>query len=83
MPPITLHILDTSRGTPGAGIRVQLERNVSTEETIFQWELIGETVTNTDGRGPDILPHSISVYFCLYCLIAMTFHRELRLEYTE
>ena len=65
MPPITLHILDTSRGCPGAGIRVQLERNISADASSFQWNLLGETLTNTDGRGPDILPPSVTVIFCV------------------
>ena len=41
---ITTHVLDTSRGRPGAGISVMLERRTG------PWELIERGTTDADGR---------------------------------
>lgn len=50
--PITTHILDTAKGCPAAGvpIRIEIERN-------GRFDLIGEGVTNADGRVIDLLPY--------------------------
>ena len=50
--PITTHILDTAKGCPAAGIpiRIEIERS-------GRFELIGEGVTNSDGRVIDLLPY--------------------------
>ena len=45
MSAITTHVLDTSRGRPGAGIRVELYR--LSGET---WKPIGESHTDENGR---------------------------------
>ncbi|HWF12320.1 MAG TPA: hydroxyisourate hydrolase [Candidatus Acidoferrales bacterium] len=45
MSAISTHVLDTARGCPGAGIRVQLHR-LSGEA----WKLIGESHTDENGR---------------------------------
>ena len=42
---ITTHVLDTARGKPAAGVRITLE--VHDGE---QWSLVGEGVTDDDGR---------------------------------
>ena len=42
---ITMHILDTSRGRPAAGISARLE-----VQTPGGWHEIGSGVTNDDGR---------------------------------
>ena len=49
---VTTHVLDTSKGKPAQGVRVQLQHNVGTiDGSNFDWIDIGETVTNSDGRG--------------------------------
>jgi len=48
---ITTHVLDTARGKPAAGIRVQLER---AEEA--GWIAIAAGVTDADGRCRDLAP---------------------------
>jgi 5-hydroxyisourate hydrolase len=51
---VTTHVLDTSRGRPGAGIAVTLERLSEPAE------VVATAVTDADGRasdlGPDDLP---------------------------
>ena len=42
---LTTHVLDTAHGKPGAGIRITLYRNLSE-----RYALIGDAVTNADGR---------------------------------
>jgi len=43
---ITTHVLDTTRGRPGAGIPVTLDFQSSEEE----WKQLGQGVTEADGR---------------------------------
>ncbi len=45
MSSISTHILDTARGAPAAGVRVTLEQQEAAE-----WRLMGDGVTNKDGR---------------------------------
>jgi 5-hydroxyisourate hydrolase len=42
---LTTHVLDTANGRPGAGIRVTLYRNLGE-----RYALVGDAVTNADGR---------------------------------
>lgn len=42
---LTTHVLDTASGRPGAGIRIALYRNLGE-----RYALIGDAVTNRDGR---------------------------------
>lgn len=49
---ITTHVLDTTAGLPGAGIPVVLERRTHTAG----WQVVGEGVTDIDGRINDLLP---------------------------
>jgi 5-hydroxyisourate hydrolase len=50
MSAITTHVLDTSRGCPGAGIRVELHRKSGEA-----WKLIGESCTDANGRCGDLM----------------------------
>jgi 5-hydroxyisourate hydrolase len=45
MSAITTHVLDTSRGRPAAGLRVELQMRSGAD-----WELIGVGVTDANGR---------------------------------
>jgi 5-hydroxyisourate hydrolase len=49
--PITTHVLDTSTGKPGAGVPVVLERKTHTSG----WQVIGQGITDIDGRINDLL----------------------------
>jgi len=42
---LTTHVLDTANGRPGAGVRITLYRNAGE-----RYMLIGDAVTNQDGR---------------------------------
>jgi 5-hydroxyisourate hydrolase len=48
---ISTHILDTSKGRPGAGVKTILELL-----TPSKWQEIGSGVTNEDGRLPGLVP---------------------------
>jgi 5-hydroxyisourate hydrolase len=50
MSAITTHVLDTSLGRPGSGIRVQLHRKSGED-----WKLIGESRTDANGRCADLM----------------------------
>ena len=50
MSAITTHILDISAGVPARGVGVTLER-----QTSEGWKVIGEGVTDDDGRLRDLL----------------------------
>jgi 5-hydroxyisourate hydrolase len=50
MSAITTHILDVSAGVPARSVAVTLEW-----QTADGWQIIGEGVTDEDGRLPDLL----------------------------
>ena len=50
MSAITTHILDVSAGVPARGVAITLER-----QTSEGWKVIGEGVTDDDGRLRDLL----------------------------
>jgi len=50
MSQITTHVLDTTIGKPGEGIRIELQEQKNNE-----WKKIAEGVTNADGRIADLL----------------------------
>jgi 5-hydroxyisourate hydrolase len=50
MSPITTHVLDTSRGCPAAGLRVELQVRSGAE-----WKSIGAGVTDANGRCPTLM----------------------------
>ena len=55
VPPITTHVLDTARGVPAVGMRITLDRaDQSFTDVQTSWERVGETITNSDGRGPGL-----------------------------
>ena len=47
---ITTHVLDTSRGSPAAGMSVLLERAEDSG-----WQPVGRCTTDADGRARDLL----------------------------
>jgi len=49
--PITTHVLDTARGVPAVGLPVALSRQVAGD-----WQLLGQGVTDADGRAANLLP---------------------------
>lgn len=53
---ITTHILDTSLGKPAKGVKIQLLKSVNNS-----WEVIGEGLTNADGRLPNLLGDGVNV----------------------
>jgi 5-hydroxyisourate hydrolase len=52
---ISTHVLDTSRGSPAAGVTVVLERAVDSA-----WQRVGRGTTDADGRVSDLLPSAPS-----------------------
>src|SRR5262249_30774361 len=53
---ITTHVLDTSRGTPAAGLRVVLEMRTANQG----WTEIGRAATDTSGRVASFTSASIA-----------------------
>ena len=53
---ITTHVLDTSKGLPAAGVPVRL--SIRTGPGQNDWKELGESITNLDGRAPDLLTDS-------------------------
>jgi 5-hydroxyisourate hydrolase len=51
MSAVTTHVLDTTSGTPGAGIPVSLERKTHSSG----WQVIAEAVTDFDGRANELM----------------------------
>lgn len=49
--PVTTHVLDTSSGKPAAGLPITI--SILHEQ---QWKMLGQGVTNKDGRITDLLP---------------------------
>lgn len=61
-PPITTHVLDVSRGSPGAGIEVRLEmwkgsqpRPLFAEPDSGGWRFQGSSITDNDGRSGHLM----------------------------
>lgn len=54
--PITTHVLDTSIGKPAANVAAKLERMSE-----GQPEVLGESVTNADGRIADLVDGAIDI----------------------
>jgi 5-hydroxyisourate hydrolase len=53
MSPITSHILDLTLGKPAAAVQVLLERKSHTSG----WQVVGEGLSDTDGRIKDLVGH--------------------------
>lgn len=52
-PPISTHVLDTSKGNPVSGLQVSLYKLID-----GRWTYINEGITNTDGRFANFLERS-------------------------
>lgn len=61
---ITTHVLDTSRGTPAAGVRVMLE----IRESDNRWRSIAAASTDGDGRLATWLPEGMTILAGVYRL---------------
>ncbi len=68
MSAITTHVLDTSRGCPAGGVPVLLEM----QDTGGKWRVIGQGVTDGDGRLRDLLPSDYQLAAGVYRLIFNT-----------
>jgi 5-hydroxyisourate hydrolase len=61
---LTTHVLDTARGRPAAGLRVQVERLAdgsaagtgAAGDHGERWDVVGGGTTDADGRVPGLLP---------------------------
>ncbi len=61
---ISTHVLDTSRGTPAAGVGITLDRRTATGA----WETLATTATDLDGRGKSLLPVGTALAVATYRL---------------
>jgi 5-hydroxyisourate hydrolase len=64
MSKITTHVLDTSKGLPATGIRVNLEVRFPDGA----WKPLGNAVTDADGRARDLLPEDVELTKAVYRL---------------
>jgi 5-hydroxyisourate hydrolase len=63
---ITTHVLDTSKGKPAAGVPIRLSMRTSQHEN--DWKDLGEAITNSDGRAPDLLAPNTKISAGIYKL---------------
>lgn len=63
MSPITTHVLDVARGVPAQGVDVRLDAREGD-----RWKLIGEDVTDADGRARELLDDGAAVHPGVYRL---------------
>jgi 5-hydroxyisourate hydrolase len=63
MSTITTHVLDTAHGRPAAGVTVRLEL-----QTAQGWQLLGQGMTDADGRLRDLLPAGFALVAGVYRL---------------
>ena len=61
---ISTHVLDTSRGTPAAGVAVTLERDAGGG----RWATLASTKTDADGRVKTLLPDGTTLSAATYRL---------------
>ncbi|PFG32971.1 hydroxyisourate hydrolase [Sanguibacter antarcticus] len=56
---VTAHVLDTTTGSPAAGVEIVLERAEGDGRTAGGWAFVARSVTDDDGRvrglGPELL----------------------------
>ena len=82
MSAITTHILDVSTGVPARGVAITLE-----QETSEGWKIIGEGVTDDDGRLKDLLAADAVLQMGNYRLIFETgnyfFDRQIESFYPQ
>jgi 5-hydroxyisourate hydrolase len=65
---ITTHVLDTAKGLPAQGVRVTLERR----SQAANWVLIGEGVTDHNGRISQLLRNGDALEAASYRLVFHT-----------
>lgn len=71
--PITTHVLDTTTGLPGQGIKVEIHKTQELgEPNGDSWTKLGEGITNDDGRISDLLDASQALENGLYKLCFYT-----------
>jgi hydroxyisourate hydrolase len=75
-PPITSHVLDTSRGVPAVNMQVELFQYIN-ETTQNPWQSVNKSKTNEDGRVPNLIPSNFVLVPGFY---RMTFYTK---EYFE
>ena len=63
MSQITSHILDTTKGKPASGVSILLFHQGNNN-----WEEIGKSTTNSDGRVTDLLEEDVIVQAGIYKL---------------
>ncbi len=68
MSQITTHVLDTSKGHPAMGIKIELQQ----EHEENRWETIASGTTNADGRIPDFLMSSVQLKLGSYRMLFKT-----------
>ena len=64
MSAITTHVLDTTHGSPAAGVRVTLEQASANE----QWHVVGHGATDANGRLRTLLAEAVEPLPGLYRL---------------
>jgi hydroxyisourate hydrolase len=70
---VTTHVLDTARGQPAAGVLVRLE-----VETADGWRLLGEGVTDIDGRVQNLAgDHAAACTYRLTFAVETPFYPEV------
>ncbi len=67
MSAITTHILDTSLGRPASGVSVILEVQAG-----GAWEILGQGMTDADGRLKNLLPADFGLHAGVYRLTFST-----------
>ncbi len=61
MSQITTHILDTAQGKPASGVKVELYQGAASDQSENPWLLIGDGVTDADGRVSDLLARAAAL----------------------
>ncbi len=67
---ITTHVLDTAKGKPASGMPIRL--SILTEQNKTDWREIGDTITNADGRAPDLVKTDTQITAGVYRLVFET-----------
>jgi len=65
---ISTHVLDTAKGQPAQGLLVTLER----QSPAADWRLVGEGITDSNGRIPQLLGNGEALEAATYRLVFRT-----------
>jgi 5-hydroxyisourate hydrolase len=65
---ISTHVLDTTKGQPAPGLRVMLER----QSDAAHWVLVGEGITDSNGRISQLLRNGEALEAASYRLVFRT-----------